>query len=125
MRNLRTSCSAVILAALLTGALSGVAAADPVSNPTSIPLTAVCDNGESYTFLVSPASGHAVLDTSSTTVQVTFSLTVNDPLGEIGGSFTVPLSSKIPLRKLTNCSGTVIGTSAVTYSAQVLITPSR
>jgi hypothetical protein len=75
--------------------------------------------------LVSPASGAAVLDTTSTTVQVTFSLTVTDPLGEIGGSFTVPLSGKIPLRKLTNCSGTVIGTSAVTYSAQVLVTPSR
>jgi hypothetical protein len=29
------------------------------------------------------------------------------------------------VRKLTSCSGTVIGTEAVTYSAQVLITPAK
>lgn len=104
-------------------ATAGVANADPVNSPNTLALTAVCSNGESYTFLVTPASGSAVLDTGSTAVQITFGLTVNDPLNEIGGSFSLPVRGGIPASKLTTCSGTVIGTQAVTYTAQVLITP--
>jgi hypothetical protein len=123
MTNLRWGARVLSLAVILVGSSAVGAAADPVANPTSVSITAVCSNGQTYAFLVSPASGSAVLDTASTTVQVTFSLTVNDPLNEFGGSFSVPLRAKIPASKLTNCSGAVIGTQAVTYTAQVLVTP--
>ena len=125
MTSLRWSGTVLSLALILIASSAVGAAADPVSAPASVPLTAVCSNGQSYAFLVSPASGSAVLDTASTTVMVTFSLTVSDPLNEFGGSFSVPLGAKIPARKLTNCSGAVIGTQAVTYTAQVLVTPTR
>ena len=125
MTSFRCSVTVLSHAVILVASSAVGAAADPVSAPTSVPITAVCSNGQSYAFLVSPASGSAVLDTASTTVMVTFSLTVNDPLNEFGGSFSVPLRAKIPARKLTNCSGAVIGTQAVTYTAQVLVTPAR
>ncbi len=100
-----------------------IAQADPVNSSNTLRLTATCSNGGSYTLLVSPASGHAVLDTASTAVQLTFALSVSDPLGEIGGSFSIPLKTGISPNKLTSCTGTVIGTQAVTYSALVLLTP--
>ena len=104
-------------------ALAGPAVADPVNSGNTFALTAECSNGDTFTFLVSPARGRAVLDTSGTSVQLTFALAVDDPLNEIGGSFTVPLDTGIPRDKLTACSGTVIGTESVTYTALVLLTP--
>ena len=111
---------AVGMALLVT---AGVAKADPVNSPNTLALTAVCSNGHSYTFLVTPSAGRAVLDTGSHAVQITFGLTVNDPLNEIGGSFSFPVSQGIPPNRLIACTGTVIGTQAVTYTAQVLLTP--
>ena len=111
---------ALVMAAFL--ALPAVAGADPVRNPTSIDITAVCTNGQEYTFLVTPAHGRAVLDTKSTGVQLTFSITVSDPLNEVGGSFsTGPVRVGIPASSFTSCSGTVLGTQAVTYTATVFI----
>jgi hypothetical protein len=99
--------------------------ADPVNSSNTLALREQCSNGRTYTFLVSPASGAAVLDTNSTTVQVTFSLEVSDPLNELGGSFGIPLRVGMPASKLTSCAGSVIGTQAVTFMAQVLLTPQR
>jgi hypothetical protein len=99
--------------------------ADPVNSPNTLALTEQCSNGRTYTFLITPASGRSVLDTNGTTVQVTFSLAVSDPLNELGGSFGLPLKVGIPQSKLISCTGSVIGTQAVTFVSQVLLTPQR
>ncbi|HVQ87507.1 MAG TPA: hypothetical protein VMT88_04920 [Actinomycetes bacterium] len=114
---------AVVVPLLVVMCFATPASARPVSNPNSVTLTAQCDGGRTYTFLVSPASGSAVLDTQSTAVQVTFALAVSDPLNEFGGSFSVPFNVGIPQGKLISCSGTVIGTQQVTYTATVLLAP--
>lgn len=99
--------------------------ADPVKNPNTLALAEQCSNGRTYTFLVSPASGRSVLDTNGTTVQMTFGLAVSDPLNELGGSFEVPLTVGIPRDRLISCTGSVIGTQEVTFTALVLLTPQR
>jgi hypothetical protein len=96
------------------------AAADPAASRNTLTFHETCSNGRTYT-VVSPASGRAVLDLGSTQVQITRQLTVVDPLGELGGSFTVPLQPGFSLDRLTFCAGTVEGTS-VTFSAYVQLT---
>jgi hypothetical protein len=57
---------------------------------------------------------------------VTTKLTVSDPLNEVGGSFSVtgPEYQALNARGLlTTCTGTVVGTSGVTFVASVLKTP--
>jgi hypothetical protein len=115
--------SVVIGLALIGPAVA--ANADPVNSSNALALTEECSNGRTYTFLITPASGRAVLDTNDTTVQLTFSLAVSDPLNELGGSFTIPLTVGISQSKLISCSGSVIVTQAVTFTAQVLLTPQR
>jgi hypothetical protein len=101
------------------------AAAAPVKNPLSIELVGTCSDGSAYEAF-SPARGHAVIDTLSHSVQVTEQLSVSDPLNEIGGSFSgtgpnfAPLSAK---GLLTECVGSVVGTQSVTFTAEVLKTP--
>jgi hypothetical protein len=109
----------------LTLVTAVAANADPIRSSNTLALTEHCSNGRTYTFLVSPASGHAVLDTSGTTVQVTFALAVSDPLNELGGSFVVPLTAGIPQGKLISCTGSVLGTEAVVFTSVVLLTPQR
>jgi hypothetical protein len=103
----------------LVAASGGWASADPVANPNTLILHETCSNGQTYT-LVTPASGRAVLDLNSRHVQITRQLTVVDPLGELGGSFTVPLQPGFSLDQLVRCTGTVEGTS-VTFTAYVQI----
>jgi hypothetical protein len=101
------------------------AAAAPVKNPLSIELVGTCSDGSAYDAF-SPARGHAVIDTLSHSAQVTEQLSVSDPLNEIGGSFSgtgpnfAPLSAK---GLLTECVGSVVGTQSVTFTAEVLKTP--
>ena len=112
---------AVLAAASAALVLSGTgsAIADPTASPNILTLHETCSNGQSYT-LVSPASGRAVLDLASPRVQLTRQLSVVDPLGELGGSFTVPLQHGFTLDQLVRCTGTVEGTS-VTFTAYVQI----
>lgn len=101
------------------------AAAAPVNNPLSIELVGTCSDGSAYDAF-SPARGHAVIDTLSHSVQVTVALSVSDPLNEIGGSFSGTGPNYGPLSGhglLTECVGTVVGTQAVTFTAEVLKTP--
>jgi hypothetical protein len=116
--------ASIVIGLALIGPVAA-ANADPVNSSNTLALTEECSNGRTYTFLITPASGRAVLDTNGTTVQMTFSLAVSDPLNELGGSFTIPLSVGIQQSKLISCSGSVIGTEAVTFTAQVLLTPQR
>ncbi len=124
-RSSRLILAVAIASVAVVPTVAAPAIADPVKGHNTLSLTADCSGGRTFTFLISPASGAAVLDTHSTAVQVTFALTVNDPLNELGGSFSIPLKAGIPRDKLISCNGTVIGTQAVTYSALVLLTPAR
>jgi hypothetical protein len=117
MKRLLMTAGAVLA---LLAAAGSPASADPASSRNTLTLHETCSNGQTYT-LVSPASGHAVLDLGSTQVQITRQLTVVDPLGELGGSFTVPLQPGFTLDQLTYCTGTVAGTS-VTFTAYVQLT---
>ena len=113
------------LATLALGATAAEASAAPVKNPLSLELVGTCGDGSAYDAF-SPARGHAVIDTLSHSVQVTEQLSVNDPLDEIGGSFSVTGPSYAPLGAtdlLTECVGAVVGTQSVTFTAEVLKTP--
>jgi hypothetical protein len=113
------------LTAFGLGATAVQAAAAPVKNPLSIELVGTCSDGSAYDAF-SPARGHAVIDTLSHSVQVTEALSVTDPLNEIGGSFSGAGPNYGPLSAqglLTECVGTVVGTQAVTFTAEVLKTP--
>jgi hypothetical protein len=116
----------VLALATLGLAVSAVeAAAAPINNPNSIELVGTCSDGSAYDAF-SPARGHAVIDTLSHSVQVTEQLFVNDPLKEIGGSFSVTGPSFAPLSAkglLTECVGSVVGTQSVTFTAEVLKPP--
>jgi hypothetical protein len=118
----RVAAVAVLGAALGPLAVASVAAADPVKNPNSLVLLMTCGGQESALY-VTPASGSSVMMVNGTENTITFALTVNDPLNEIGGSFSVPLRSGIPRTLLTECTGTVVGTQAVTFTALSLVTP--
>ncbi|TML07095.1 MAG: hypothetical protein E6G38_09340 [Actinobacteria bacterium] len=101
------------------------APAAPVNNPLSLELVGTCSDGSAYDAF-SPAGGHAVIDTLSHSVQVTEQLSVSDPLNEIGGSFSVTGTNYAALSAaglLTHCIGTVVGTQSVTFTAEVLKTP--
>ena len=114
---------ASVVLALLAGA--GSATGAPANNPLSLELVGTCSDGSSYDAFT-PAAGHAVIDTLSTSVQVTEQLAVSDPLNEIGGSFSVtgPEYQALNARGLlTICTGTIVGTSDVTFVASVLKTP--
>jgi hypothetical protein len=114
----------VLVAFGLAASALGAAAA-PVNNPLSIELVGTCSDGSAYDAF-SPARGHAVIDTLSESVQVTEQLSVSDPLNEIGGSFSATGPSYAPLSAeglLTECVGTVVGTQSVTFTAEVLKTP--
>ena len=108
-----------VASAVLVLAGTGPATADPTANPNILTLHETCSDGQTYT-LVTPASGRAVLDLASPRVQLTRQLSVVDPLGELGGSFTVPLQHGFTLDRLLRCTGTVEGTS-VTFTAYVQI----
>jgi hypothetical protein len=113
------------LAALGLAITAVQAAAAPVNNPLSLELVGTSSDGSSYDAF-SPARGHAVIDTLSSSVQVTEALSVSDPLNEIGGSFSGAGPNYAPLSAqglLTECVGTVVGTQAVTFTAEVLKTP--
>jgi hypothetical protein len=116
----------VLALATLGLAASAVgAAAAPVNNPLSLELVGTCSDGSAYDAF-SPARGHAVIDTLSHSVQVTEQLSVSDPLNEIGGSFSASGPNFAPLSAeglLTECVGTVVGTQSVTFTAEVLKTP--
>lgn len=124
-RQLRRFVAALTLAAsaLAVGAVSAPAA--PVNNPLSLELVGTCSDGSSYDAF-SPARGHSVIDTLTHGVQVTEQLSVSDPNNEIGGSFSVTGPEYAPLSAaglLTHCIGTVVGTTNVTFTAEVLKTP--
>jgi hypothetical protein len=113
------------LATFGLGVTAVEAAAAPVKNPLSIELVGTCSDGSAYDAF-SPARGHAVIDTLSHSVQVTERLSIDDPLNEIGGSFSGTASSFVPLNAqgmLTECVGAVVGTQHVTFIAEVLKTP--
>jgi hypothetical protein len=104
---------------------AGQATAAPVNNPLSLELVGTCSDGSAYEAF-SPARGHAVIDTLSHSVQVTEQLFVSDPLNEVGGSFSVTGHSYASLSAkglLTECVGVVVGTQSVTFTAEVLKTP--
>jgi hypothetical protein len=123
MRQLKSFAAAMaVLSALAVLATASSAAADPVQNPNSLLLQMNCGGTESQLY-VTPAAGHAVMLVNGTQNTITFALTVNDPLNEIGGSFSVPLRAGIPTSLLTECTGTVVGTQAVTFTALSLVTP--
>src|SRR5919198_2392974 len=123
MRQLKSFAAAMtVLSALAVLATASSAAADPVQNPNSLLLQMNCGGTESQLY-VTPAAGHAVMLVNGTQNTITFALTVNDPLNEIGGSFSVPLTAGIPTSLLTECTGTVVGTQAVTFTALSLVTP--
>jgi hypothetical protein len=121
MRNWQRLAGAVLVG-LGPVVLVPVAAADPVTSPNTLLLEMSCGGAESELY-VTPASGSAVLSVNGTENTITKALTVDDPLNEIGGSFSIPLAGGIPLRLLTECSGTVVGTQAVTFTALSLIIP--
>ena len=116
----------ILVLALATFGLAAVdAAAAPIHNPLSIELVGTCSDGSVYDAF-SPARGHAVVDTLSHSVQVTEQLSVSDPLNEIGGSFSGTGPNFAPLSAqglLTECAGSVVGTQSVTFTAEVLKTP--
>ena len=123
MKRLRAGAAAITVFGLLAVlALASSAVADPVRNPNSLSLEMNCGGTQSELY-VTPAAGHAVMLVNGTQNTVTFALTVNDPLNEIGGSFSVPLAAGIPTSLLTECTGTVVGTQAVTFTALSLVTP--
>jgi hypothetical protein len=123
MRRLRAfAAAAAVLSAFAVLALASSAAADPVRNPNSLLLEMNCGGAQTELY-VTPAAGHAVMLVNGTQNTVTFALTVNDPRNEIGGSFSVPLTAGIPTSLLTECTGTVVGTQAVTFTALSLVTP--
>jgi hypothetical protein len=104
---------------------AGEAAAAPVNNPLSLELVGTCSDGSAYDAF-SPARGRAIIDTLSQSVQVTEQISVSDPLNEIGGSFSATSTNFAPLSAqglLTECVGTVVGTQSVTFTAEVLKTP--
>jgi len=120
MNGLRRSmaiCSVGAITVLATAA-SGTAA--PVKNPNSLFLEMSCGGTQSQLY-VSPARGASVQLVDGTQNTVTFALTVNDPLNEIGGSFSFQKSA-ISAGLLTECTGTVVGTQAVTFTALALVT---
>jgi hypothetical protein len=110
------------MGALAPLAFAPTAAADPVRNPNSLQLQMNCGGSQSDLY-VSPAAGHAVMMVNGTRNTITLALTVNDPLGEIGGSYSIPLTTGVPESMLTECTGTVVGTQAVTFTALALVTP--
>jgi hypothetical protein len=122
MRQLERIAAVAILGAVGPLALAPVAVADPIKNPNSLLLQMTC-GGTPSALYVSPASGSAVMLVNGSQNTITFALTVNDPLNEIGGSFSVPLNVGIPLTRLTQCAGTVVGTQAVSFTALSLVTP--
>ena len=114
---------ALATAGLAVGAVRAPAA--PVNNPLSLELVGTCSDGSAYDAF-SPAGGHAVIDTLSQSVHVTEQLSVSDPLNESGGSFSVTGTNYAALSAaglLTHCIGTVVGTQSVTFTAEVLKTP--
>ncbi len=121
---MRLTILCLALLVLLGG--TGVASArGPDNNPLSLHLVGACADGSSYDAF-SPAAGHAVIDTLTTSVQVTVQLSVSDPNNELGGSFSVTGPSFAALNAaelLTTCTGTVVGTTAVTFIASVIKTP--
>jgi hypothetical protein len=122
MREFARIAAAASLGALVPLVFAQAAMADPVRSPNSIVLQMSCGGNQSALY-VSPASGSAVMMVNGTQNTITFALTVNDPLNEIGGSFSVPLTSGVPLTRLTECTGAVVGTQAVTFTALSLVTP--
>ena len=118
----------VLVLALATFGLAASAveaAAAPINNPLSLELVGTCSDGSAYDAF-SPARGHAVIDTLSHSVQVTEQLSVSDPLNEIGGFFSGSGPNFAPLSAeglLTECAGSVVGTQSVTFTAEVLKTP--
>jgi hypothetical protein len=118
----------VLVLALATFGLAAAAveaAPAPINNPLSVELVGTCSDGSAYDAF-SPARGHAVIDTLSHSVQVTEQLAVSDPLNEIGGSFSGTGPNFAPLSAqglLTECVGAVVGTQRVTFTAEVLKTP--
>ncbi|MDQ3857276.1 MAG: hypothetical protein M3327_02340 [Actinomycetota bacterium] len=123
MKRLRRFAAAItVFSGVAALALASSAVADPVRNPNSLLLEMNCGGIQSELY-VTPAAGHAVMLVNATQNTVTFALTVNDPLNEIGGSFSVPLTAGIPTSLLTECTGTVVGTQAVTFTALSLVTP--
>src|SRR5919197_2781440 len=85
MRQLKSFAAAMtVLSALAVLATASSAAADPVQNPNSLLLQMNCGGTESQLY-VTPAAGHAVMLVNGTQNTITFALTVNDPLNEIGG----------------------------------------
>ena len=116
--------SILIGVVLLALCVSGVATArGPEKNPKALELVGTCSDGSSYEAFTPP--GRSVIDTLSTSVQVTGQLTLSDPLNEVGGSFsgaTQALPALSAAGLLTTCTGTVVGTTAVTFSAGVLKT---
>lgn len=111
---------------VLFGGTSVANARGPDKSPLSLHLVGACADGSSYDAF-SPAAGHAVIDTLTTSVQVTVQLSVSDPNNELGGSFSVTGPSFAALDAaglLTACTGSVVGTTAVTFTAAVLKTPS-
>jgi hypothetical protein len=123
MRRLPCAGAMAVAGGVAALALASSVEADPVQNPNSLLLEMSCGGSQSQLY-VTPASGHAVMLVNGTQNTITFALDVNDPLGEIGGSFSVPLTAGIPTRLLTECTGTVVGTQAVTFTALSLVTPS-
>ena len=114
---------ALATAGLSVGAVRVSAA--PVNNPLSLELVGTCSDGSAYDAF-SPARGRAVIDTLSHSVQVTEQLSVSDPLNEIGGSFSATATNYPALSAaglLIECVGTVVGTQAVTFTAEVVKTP--
>ncbi len=110
---------------VLFGSTSVASGRGPANNPLSLELVGACADGSSYDAF-SPAAGHAVIDTLTTSVQVTVQLSVSDPNNELGGSFSVTGPSFAALNAaglLTTCTGTVVGTTAVTFIASVIKTP--
>jgi hypothetical protein len=112
---------ALILIAVLG---AGVASADPVNGRNSFVINATCD-GATGILWVSPAHGHAFMDTGSTTNTVVVALTFYDKEDVVLFSITSPSADAIPAALLTTCTGDVPGTDGWTFSQLVLITPAH
>jgi hypothetical protein len=101
---------------------TGLASADPVNGHNSLLLFGTCDDGATWSYWVTPAAGHAVLDTSSTTNTVTLAIKLWYD-GDLFVDETSTEAGKIPANLLTECTGYVVDDPLVTFWELSLITP--
>jgi hypothetical protein len=102
----------------------GLASADPIRGHNSLLLVGTCDNGTTTSIWVTPARGHAVLDTSSTTNTVTIDLRLYSN-GVLIADFVGPEADNVPVRLTTVCTGAVLGDPSSTFWELAIVTPAR